>query len=58
MLSPSAAGAATTQLPFDPSTMMPVGFANSGAVAATINSSINAADMNYSGTNNNTSGGK
>jgi len=27
-------------------------------VAATINSSINAANMNFSGTNNNTSGGK
>lgn len=58
MLSPTAAAAATTQLPFDPSTMMPVGNANSAAVAATINSSINAAEMNFSGTNNNTSGGK
>jgi flagellar basal-body rod modification protein FlgD len=58
MLSPSAAGAATTQLPFDPSTMMPLGFGNAGAIAASINSSINAAAMGFSGTNNNTSGGK
>ena len=57
-LSPSAAGAATSQLPFDPNTMMPVGTANSGAVAASINSSLNAATMGLSGTNNNTSGGK
>jgi hypothetical protein len=58
MLSPSAAAAATTQLPFDPNTMMPAGFANSGAMAATINSSINAVNMNFSGNNNNMSGGK
>ena len=57
-LSPSAAGAATTQLPFDPNTMMPYGSANAGAVAASINQSLNAATMGYSGTNNNTSGGK
>jgi flagellar basal-body rod modification protein FlgD len=58
MLSPSAAAAATSQLPFDPNTMMPVGFANSGAVAASINSSLNATSMDFSGTNNNMSGGK
>jgi flagellar basal-body rod modification protein FlgD len=57
-LSPSTAGAATSQLPFDPSTMMPINTANSGAVAASINSSLNAATMGLSGTNNNASGGK
>jgi flagellar basal-body rod modification protein FlgD len=57
-LSPSTAGAATSQLPFDPNTMMPLNSANSGAVAASINSSLNAATMGLSGTNNNTSGGK
>jgi flagellar basal-body rod modification protein FlgD len=57
-LSPSVAGAATSQLPFDPNTMMPLGTANSGAVALSINSSLNAATMGLSGTNNNTSGGK
>jgi len=58
MLSPSTAGAATSQLPFDPNTMMPLSSSNSGAVAATINSSLNAATMGLSGTNNNASGGK
>jgi flagellar basal-body rod modification protein FlgD len=58
MLSPSTAGAATTQLPFDPSTMMPLGSGNAGALAASFNSSINAATMGLSGTNNNASGGK
>jgi len=58
MLSPSVAGAATSQLPFDPNTMMPLGSGNSGAVAASINSSLNAAMLGFSGTNNNTSGGK
>jgi len=57
-LSPSAAGAATSQLPFDPNTMMPLTSGNAGSVAASINSSINAANMGLSGTNNNTSGGK
>jgi flagellar basal-body rod modification protein FlgD len=57
MLSPSTSGAATSQLPFDPNTMMPLSSGNSGAVAASINSSINAANMGFSGTNNNTSGG-
>ncbi|MFY9853732.1 MAG: flagellar hook capping FlgD N-terminal domain-containing protein [Terracidiphilus sp.] len=57
-LSPSAAGAATSQLPFDPNTMMPVTSGNSNALAASFNSSLNAATMGLSGTNNNTSGGK
>jgi flagellar basal-body rod modification protein FlgD len=58
MLSPSAAGAATSQLPFDPNTMMPLGFANSGAAAASINSSLNPVTMGYSGSTSNASGGK
>ena len=57
-LSPSVAGAATSQLPFDPNTMMPLGSVNSAAMAATINSSLNAATMGLSGTNNNATGGK
>jgi flagellar basal-body rod modification protein FlgD len=57
-LSPSTAAAATSQLPFDPNTMMPLGSSNSGAVAATINSSLNAATMGLSGTTNNATGGK
>ena len=58
MLSPSAAAAATTQLPFDPNTMMPTSATNASALAATINSSINAGNIGFSGTNNNMSGGK
>jgi flagellar basal-body rod modification protein FlgD len=57
-LSPSAAGAAISQLPFDPNTMMPLGSANTGAVAASINSSLNPATMGLSGSTNTTSGGK
>jgi flagellar basal-body rod modification protein FlgD len=57
-LSPSAASAATSQLPFDPNTMMPLGFANSGAVAASINSYLSPVTMGNSGTTNNASGGK
>jgi flagellar basal-body rod modification protein FlgD len=57
-LSPSAAAAATSQLPFDPNTMMPLGFGNTGAMATSINSSINPTTMGFSGTSNNTSGGK
>jgi len=57
-LSPSVAGAAANQLPFDPNTMMPLTSTNSGAVAAAINSSLNAATIGLSGTNTNTSGGK
>jgi len=58
LLSPSVTGAATSQLPFDPNTMMPLGSGNSAAMAATINSSLNAATMGLSGTNNNATGGK
>ncbi len=57
-LSPSAAAAVASQLPFDPNTMMPIGATNSGAVSASINSSINALNMGFSGTNTNMSGGK
>jgi flagellar basal-body rod modification protein FlgD len=58
LLSPSAAAAATTQLPFDPNTMMPLTSANASAVAASLNSAISAANMRLSGSTNNTSGGK
>jgi flagellar basal-body rod modification protein FlgD len=58
MLSPSVAGAATSQLPFDPKTMMPLGYGNFGATAASINPSLNTVNMGLSGTNNNMSGGK
>jgi len=47
--------AAVNQLPFDPNTSMPVGFANN---AAAINSSIGASPMSSSNTSNHTSGGK
>jgi flagellar basal-body rod modification protein FlgD len=57
-LSPSAAAAASSQLPFDPNTMMPLGFGNSGAVAASFNSAINTATMGLTGTNSNATGGK
>jgi len=57
-LSPSVAGAAANQLPFDPNTLLPLPSANSGAVAATINSSLNAATLGLSGTKTNTSGDK
>lgn len=56
--SPSMASAATSQLPFDPNTMMPLGSGNAGALAAAFNSSINAATMDLSGTINNALGGK
>jgi flagellar basal-body rod modification protein FlgD len=57
-LPPSVAAAAANQLPFDPNTMMPLNSANANAVAASINSSINAASMGSSTTSNNNSGGK
>jgi hypothetical protein len=38
--------------------MMPLSSGNAGAVASSLNSSINAATMGISSTNNNTSGGK
>jgi flagellar basal-body rod modification protein FlgD len=58
MLSPSVAGATMSQLPFDPKTMMPLGYGNFGAVAASINPSLNTVNMGLSGTNNNLAGGK
>ena len=57
-LSPSAASAASKQLPFDPSTMMPLGSGNSAALAASFNSSINAATLGLSGTSKYATGGK
>jgi flagellar basal-body rod modification protein FlgD len=57
-LSPSVAGAAANQLPFDPNTMMPLNYGNAAAMGASINSSINPASMGSSSTSNNTSGGK
>jgi len=56
--STSAAGAANRQLPFDPNTMMPLGFANSGAAAASINSFLNPTSMGLSGSTNTATGGK
>jgi len=58
MLSPSAASAASNQLPFDPVTMMPLGAGNASALAASFNSSINAATMGLSGPSNYAVGGK
>src|ERR1700722_1196853 len=52
-LSPSAAGAVTNLLPFDPNTMMPLNFPNAAAVGASINSSINPASIGSSSTSNN-----
>jgi flagellar basal-body rod modification protein FlgD len=57
-LSPSVAGALINQLPFDPNTMMPLNSGKTGAVGASINSSINPASMGSSTSSNNTSGGK
>jgi len=57
-LSPSVAGAATSPLPFDPKTMMPLGYGNFGAVASSINPSLNVVNMGLSGTSTNMSGGK
>jgi flagellar basal-body rod modification protein FlgD len=57
-LSPSAASAASNQLPFDPSTMMPLGTGNAAALAASFNSSINAATLGLSGPSNYAIGGK
>src|SRR6202453_4366527 len=47
MLSPSTAGAATSQLPFDPNTMMPVGSSNASAVAAPVTSPLNPTTMGF-----------
>jgi flagellar basal-body rod modification protein FlgD len=57
-LSPSAAGAAANQLPFDPNTLMPLNFVNAGVVGASPNSSFNPVSMGTSGTGDKTSGGK
>lgn len=57
-LAPSVAAAASNQLPFDPNTLMPLGYATSGAGMSSINSTINAAPIGFSGSANKTSGGK
>ena len=57
-LSPSVAGAATSPLPFDPKTMMPLGYGNFGAASVSINPSLNVVNMGLSGTSTNMSGGK
>lgn len=57
-LSPSAAGAAANQLPFDPNTLMPLNFVNGGVVGASTNSFINPVSMGSSITGNKTAGGK
>jgi flagellar basal-body rod modification protein FlgD len=57
-LSPSTAAAAANQLPFDPNTMMPLGFGNVSTAISSPNSSINAAPIGFSGSANKTSGGK
>jgi flagellar basal-body rod modification protein FlgD len=54
----SAANPATSQLPFDPNTMLPFGFANPGALPAPINSSVNPANIDYYNNNNHAIGGK
>lgn len=56
-LSPSTA-AATNVLPFDPNTLMPIGYATTDTTGSSINSSINAAPIGFSGSANKTSGGK
>jgi flagellar basal-body rod modification protein FlgD len=55
-LSPSTA-AATSTLPFDPNTMMPLGYATTG-MGTSLNTSINAAPIGFSGSANKTTGGK
>jgi flagellar basal-body rod modification protein FlgD len=57
-LSPSAAAAAAGQLPFDPNTMMPLGFGNTSTAISSPYSTINAAPIGFSGSANKTSGGK
>jgi flagellar basal-body rod modification protein FlgD len=56
-LSPSTAAAAS-QLPFDPNTMMPIGYTTTDTTASPINSSNNAAPIGFSGSANKLSGGK
>jgi flagellar basal-body rod modification protein FlgD len=53
ILSPSVAGAAVNQLPFDPNTMMPLGSGNSSVLGVPINSAINPASTGSSTTTNN-----
>jgi flagellar basal-body rod modification protein FlgD len=57
-LSHSTAAAATSQLPFDPNTMMPLSFGNASAAISSPYSSINAAPVGFSGSTNKASGGK
>jgi flagellar basal-body rod modification protein FlgD len=57
-LSPSTSGAVVNQLPFDPNTMMPLGFGNTSTTISSPYSSINAAPIGFSGSANKTSGGK
>jgi flagellar basal-body rod modification protein FlgD len=52
----SVPSAVTNPLPFDPNTLMPLGFSNNNAAA--IDSSLGAASMASSNANHNTSGGK
>jgi flagellar basal-body rod modification protein FlgD len=58
MLSPTVQGAATSQLPFDPVTMMPLGYGSAAAMQTSINSSLNPTNLGFSGTSTNMSGGK
>jgi flagellar basal-body rod modification protein FlgD len=53
----TVAGAAANLLPFDPTTLMPLNFANPGSTAPN-NFSISPATMNFSPSSNHTSGGK
>jgi flagellar basal-body rod modification protein FlgD len=56
-LSPSTAAATTSQLPFDPNTMMPVSSGSSGSTSSAY-SIPNVSMMGSSNLNSNTSGGK
>jgi flagellar basal-body rod modification protein FlgD len=56
-LSPSVAGAAVNQLPFDPNTLMPLGPGTAGALGSSINSSLNPTSTGFSTANHSTSGG-
>ncbi len=57
-LAPAANGTSVGQLPFDPNTMMPLGYGNSAALAASLNSALNPATMGMSGSGNNSLGGR
>jgi flagellar basal-body rod modification protein FlgD len=54
-LSPSTDAAST--LPFDPTTMMPIGYSTTG-MGTSLNTSTNAAPIGFSGSANKTTGGK